>query len=165
MKNFQIPLVAFALLLGACSSMQNTSRYTANDDLYYSLADAQKNSEKTYNQALSAETNAADRPAAEQETPNTNYSQYQSADQAEQNQNQQNQQNYSSNSDGNTTINNYYMTDEDDYYYSKRLRRFSNNYYGFGYYSPAYCGFYNDPFFLYPHPKDYKRQINAYSMQ
>ena len=59
MKNFQIPLVAFTLLLGACSSMQNTSRYTANDDLYYSLADAKKNSEITYNQSLSSETIAA----------------------------------------------------------------------------------------------------------
>ena len=42
MKNFQIPLVAFALLLGACSSMQNTSRINSNDDLYFSLADAKK---------------------------------------------------------------------------------------------------------------------------
>ncbi len=154
MKTSLSIVLGTSILLVSCSTMNQSSLQTSNDDLYYSKADARRdavyNPEVDVTNMSPANRNMYDEEPQQQnrsseyqyEQPNANTS-------APINQNP----NYSGSeeyADGKTYItNNYYgdvINEDEDYYYARRIQRFHRPMVGFGYYSPAYCGFYNDPF-------------------
>ncbi len=157
MKTIGFTFISISIFLIGCSSTQQTAKQI-DDDTYYSLSDAKKNANKVYHEDINLQDVSPANPnsSAETQTPNRNFNNYESTIPETPN----NNPNYSNSpgtenyvgDDGKTYItNNYYGNnyDDDDYYYRTRIQRFYSPYAGFGYYSPAYCGFYNDPFY-YP---------------
>lgn len=165
MKRIPSIFLLSATLLSACSTTQHTGRSSAGDDMYYSLADARK-IQPVYHEDIKMQdvspANSSDYSGSDNNSsnPNFDYNQYKQEngiDQPQQTTDQNANYNspeytdsYYNDQDGKTYITNNYYGDgynDDDYYYAARIRRFHNPYAGFGYYSPAYSGFYGDPFY------------------
>ncbi len=163
MKTFPYLLAIIAAALSACSTSYQANRTLPLDDTYYSLADARKEV-IVYNEEIKLEdmSPANSNPYNEQylnspENSNTqsnfDYNQYNAEQGLDQNTSSYQNPNYSdsyADGDGKTYITNNYYGDSynsDDYYYASRIRRFHNPYAGFSYYSPAYVGYYYDPFY------------------
>ncbi len=149
-------LIVGSILTVSCSTTNMT--YTSpnsTDDLYYSKADAK--AEPIFHEEVQVQDMSpanSSRYGEEPQVQNPSSQNYYNQEQNNtSNPNTQNP-NYSTNSEsytdenGKTVINNYYgdVYEDDGGYYSTRIQRFHRPFVGFGYYSPAYCGFYNDPF-------------------
>lgn len=156
MKSILSILSISSILLSSCSSYTINTYGTSEDDLYFSKKDAEFD-RPVYNEEVKVTdmSGANTSSYSEQDQPNSsqNYSNY-TPSTTNENPNYSNP-NYSGGSqesyvdeNGRTVVNNYYgdVYEDDGGYYSTRIQRFHRPFGGFGYYSPAYCGFYNDPF-------------------
>ena len=145
-------LIIGSVLSASCTTINMT--YTSpnsKDDLYYSKADAKR--EAVYNEEVQYQDKSYSNSNRYNEDPQVQNPNAKYETQSYQESPANNNSNYSSNSeqsyssDGKTIINNYYDDDDDDYgIYTTRINRFHRPYGRFDYYSPAYCGFYYDPF-------------------
>ncbi len=136
--------------------MNQSSYRSSDDDLYFSKSDARSNAiynpEVEVNNLADANRNMYDEDPKKQNTSATNYQSTPQNSQSENIQSNYNNPQYSDGSNydvGRTVINNNYYGDvyeDEDLYYATRIQRFHRPFGGFGYYSPAYCGFYADPF-------------------
>lgn len=149
-------LIAGSIFLMSCSSMNQTSYRGGDDDLYFSKSDARANAiyhpEVEISNQSGANRNMYDEDPQQQNKSGINY---QSTPQNSNGENirsdyQNPQYSDGANYDDDRTVinNNYYgdVYDEGDSYYARRIQRFHRPYGNFGYYSPAYCGFYGDPY-------------------
>ncbi len=156
MKNILSILGISSMVLSSCSSYTINTFGTKDDDLYFSKKDAQF-SGPIYNEEVRVNdlspANSSSYSNQDQQNTSANYSNYTPSNNNDYS--NQSNQNYNNGSqersideNGQTVVNNYYgdVYEDNGGYFSTRIQRFHRPMLGFGYYSPAYCGFYNDPF-------------------
>jgi len=151
MKTLTIILTSAAFLLASCGSTGYTT-YSGYDDVYYNPEEAQPVVSESA--AVTPEVAMNTKALYQEDTVNYNelsdYERYrlemegELSDQGyepEQNETAY-QERYNEDTVVPTVINNNYYYDTDDYYYSSRLRRFSDEFYGWDYYDPYYTNMY-----------------------
>jgi hypothetical protein len=155
MKSILSIITLSSIVLSSCSSYTINTYGGSEDDLYYSKSDARNDAPIFHEEVQVQDMSKANTSSyTEQDQQNTsgNYSNYNYTNDNQNgstvNPNYATQQESYVDENGKTIINNYYgdVYDDEGGYYSTRIQRFHRPYGGFGYYSPAYCGFYNDPF-------------------
>jgi hypothetical protein len=147
--------ISSIILLTSCSSYTINTYGTSEDDLYYSKNDARTRT-PIYHEEIKVQdmsgANTSNYADQDQQNNSVNYSSYTPSNDAYNNSQNPNYSQPSQESgvdeNGRTIVNNYYgdVYEDDGGIYSTRIQRFHRPFGGFGYYSPAYCGFYNDPF-------------------
>lgn len=162
MKTYLSIFTMSSILLMSCSSYTINTHSSTQDDLYFSKSDADNKPEVVYNPEVQVQdmskANTSSYTEENIQNSNANYQNYNSNNSQGNTTNQNpnystqqvspNEQESYVDENGRTIVNNYYgdVYDDGDSYYSTRIRRFHRPYTGFTYYSPAYCGFYADPF-------------------
>lgn len=158
MKTNLVLLTLGSIVLMSCVNTNIT--YTSphsQDDLYYSKSDAERG--VIYHEEVQVQNQSKENTTSYVEEPQVQNpaAVYEKQETIPSTSNESTNSNYSTSAtgsydnDGKTIINNNYYgdvyEDDDQGYYSTRIRRFHQPYQTFNYYSPAYCGFYYDPFY------------------
>ncbi len=146
MKTFSYLFIAFAFMVSACSSTNQSVKNTT-DDVYYSSKDSQKEIEdKKAKLAAAAEASRIKKTNAENYSTQSDNSSQVADDYYDPN--AKASTSTTNDAAGNTYVTNNYNDnsfDYDDYYdyaYSSRIRRFHNQSTYFGYYDPFYTDAY-----------------------